>query len=102
GWALEAYKAQALAARTYGFTSAVPTRDYDVRDDQIDQCYGGATVETTAGNAAVTATLGKVITYNGAAIRAYFSSSSGGYTVGVGCWNNGGLCQPNHPDPLPG
>ena len=97
GWHLEAYKAQALAARSYGFTSATPTRDYDVRDDQSDQCYGGATVETTAGNAAVQATLGKVITYNGAAIRAYFASSSGGYTVSVGCWNHGTTCGPSDP-----
>jgi stage II sporulation protein D len=97
GWHHEAYKAQALAARSYGFTSATPTRDYDVRDDQSDQCYGGATVETTAGNAAVAATLGNVITFNGAAIRAYFSSSSGGYTVGVGCWNNGTICKPSDP-----
>jgi stage II sporulation protein D len=97
GWHLEAYKAQALAARSYGFTSATPARDYDVRDDQSDQCYGGATVETTAGNAAVDATLGKVITFNGAAIRAYFASSSGGYTVAVGCWNNGTICKPSDP-----
>lgn len=97
GWHPEAYKAQALAARSYGFTSYVPTRDYDVRDDQVDQCYGGATVETSASIAAVAATLGKVITYNGAAIRAYFSSSSGGYTVGVGCWNHGTTCAANDP-----
>jgi SpoIID/LytB domain protein len=101
GWHIEAYKAQALAARSYGFTSTAPTREYDVRDDQSDQCYGGATVETTAGNAAVQATLGKVITYNGAAIRAYFSSSSGGYTVGVGCWNTGTACKPNDPFLVP-
>jgi len=97
GWHPEAYKAQALAARSYGFTSSAPTRDYDVRDDQQDQCYGGATVETSASIAAVAATAGKVITYNGAAIRAYFSSSSGGYTVGVGCWNHGTTCAPNDP-----
>ena len=97
GWHPEAYKAQALAARSYGFTSAAPTRAYDVRDDQSDQCYGGATVETTASIAAVAATAGKVITYNGAAIRAYFSSSSGGYTVGVGCWNHGTTCAPSDP-----
>ena len=97
GWHIEAYKAQALAARSYGFTSYTPTRDYDVRDDQSDQCYGGATVETTAGNQAVAATAGNVITYNGAAIRAYFSSSSGGYTVAVGCWNHGTTCGPSDP-----
>ena len=97
GWHLEAYKAQALAARTYGFTSTGVGRDYDVRDDQSDQCYGGATVETTAGNQAVAATAGKVITYNGAAIRAYFASSNGGYSLGVGCWNHGTSCVPDDP-----
>src|SRR5439155_18506346 len=61
GWHPEAYKAQALAARSYGFTSYAPARDYDVRDDQTDQCYGGATVETSASIAAVAATAGKVI-----------------------------------------
>ena len=103
GWHLEAYKAQAMAARTYGFTSTGAGRDYDVRDDQMDQCYGGATVETTITNQAVAATLGKVITANGAAIRAYFSSSSGGYTVGDGCWNHGITCGPNSPglSPVP-
>ena len=97
GWHIEAYKAQAYAARTYGFTSVAPTRDYDVRDDQADQCYGGATVETTAGNLAVLQTAGKVITFGGAAIRAYFSSSSGGYTVANGCWNHGTSCGPSDP-----
>jgi SpoIID/LytB domain protein len=101
GWNIEAYKAQAYAARSYGFTSTGTGRDYDVRDDQLDQCYGGATVETTAGNQAVAATAGKVITYNGAAIRAYFSSSSGGYTVGDGCWNNGITCRANQPFLVP-
>ena len=49
----------------------------------------------------VAATAGNVITYNGAAIRAYFSSSSGGYTVGVGCWNTGTVCKPNDPFLIP-
>gem|GEM_PF-1634242 len=101
GWNIEAYKAQAYAARSYGFTSTGVGRDYDVRDDQMDQCYGGATVETTAGNQAVAATAGKVITYGGNAIRAYFSSSSGGYTVGDGCWNNGITCRANSPFLVP-
>ena len=38
-----------------------------------------------------------MITYNGAAIRAYFSSSSGGYTEPVGCWNHGTTCAPSDP-----
>jgi peptidoglycan hydrolase-like amidase len=87
-WHAEALKAQAYAARTYSYTASKPTRDYDVTDDQADQCYGGTRVEVPSSNAAVTATSGKVITYQGASIRAYFASSNGGYTLSDGCWMN--------------
>jgi stage II sporulation protein D len=63
-------------------------RDYDVTDDQADQCYGGTRVEVPSSNTAVTATSGRVITYQGASIRAYFASSNGGYTLSDGCWMN--------------
>jgi stage II sporulation protein D len=93
GWHPEAYKAQALAARSYAFTSYKGgSRDYDVSDDQADQCYGGVqllngrVVESAETKVAIDATLGKVILHNGQAIRAYFSSSSGGYTRPFGCW----------------
>lgn len=87
GWHHEAYKAQAYAAKAYGFTSyRGSASDYDVRDDQLDQCYGGVGAEEPATNAAVEATRGRIPTYNGQVIRAYFSSSSGGYTVADGCW----------------
>jgi stage II sporulation protein D len=95
-WHLEAYKAQAYAARSYAYTSyRGGASDYDVQDDQSDQCYGGVQLADSVGgrpiegdvqNAAVTATAGKVIAYAGAAVRAYFSSSSGGYTLPFGCW----------------
>lgn len=92
-WHLEAYKAQALAARTYAYNSWVgERRDYDVHDDQSDQCYGGVqmrsgrVVETEITNLAVDLTAGKVITQNGAAIRAYFAASNGGFSKPVGCW----------------
>ena len=94
-WHLEAYKAQALAARTYAYNSYQGgKRDYDVADDQADQCYGGTlmrsgrVVETAITNRAVELTAGLLITYQGQAIRAYFSSSSGGYTKSLGCWAN--------------
>ena len=38
GWHLEASKAQAMAARTYGFTSTGTGRDNDVPADQRAQC----------------------------------------------------------------
>jgi len=92
-WHLEAYKAQALAARTYAYASyRGGASDYDVSDDQTDQCYGGVrllngrAVERALTDAAVAATAGKLITYQGKAIRAYFSSSSGGHTKSEGCW----------------
>lgn len=88
-WHPEALKAQAYAARTYSYTASKGTaRDYDVTDDQADQCYGGTRVEVPSSNAAVTATAGRVITYQGASIRAYFASSNGGYTLSDGCWMN--------------
>ena len=87
GWHHEAYKAQAYAAKAYGFTSYRGSgSDYDVRDDQLDQCYGGVGAEEGPSNLAVEATRGRIPTYNGQVIRAYFSSSSGGYTVADGCW----------------
>ena len=88
-WHAEALKAQAYAARTYSYTAFKGTaRDYDVTDDQADQCYGGTRVEVPSSNTAVTATAGRVITYQGASIRAYFASSNGGYTLSDGCWMN--------------
>jgi peptidoglycan hydrolase-like amidase len=88
-WHAEALKAQAYAARTYAYTAYKGgARDYDVTDDQADQCYGGTRVEVPSSNTAVTATSGKVITYQGASIRAYFASSNGGYTLSDGCWMN--------------
>jgi len=87
GWHLEAYKAQAYAARTYAYAKyAGGARDYDVLDDQQDQCYGGTGVETAPTDAAAAATAGKVIAYQGVAIRAYYASSNGGYSMSDGCW----------------
>ncbi len=107
-WHPEALKAQAYAARSYGYSSyRGGASDYDVSDDQSDQCYGGSRVEVASTNTAVAATAGKLITYNNAAIRAYFASSSGGYTLAFGCWGNrvvrsGGtwVCTPDETQPF--
>jgi stage II sporulation protein D len=109
-WHAEALKAQAYAARTYAYSGYKgAARDYDVTDDQADQCYAGTRVEVPSSNAAVTATSGRVITYQGAAIRAYFASSNGGYTLSDGCWMNnvvrsGGawVCSGGQPYLVPG
>ena len=93
-WHLEAYKAQAIAARSYAHSSYKGgSRDYDVLEDQSDQCYGGVqmksgrVVETEITDRAVALTLGKILTSGGETIRAYFSSSNGGYSKALGCWN---------------
>ena len=88
-WHPEALKAQAYAARSYGYASYRGTaRDYDVSDDQADQCYAGVSAESPTTNAAVAATAGKIVTYNGGIVKTYFASSSGGYTLEFGCWGN--------------
>ena len=88
-WHAEALKAQAYAARSYAYASyRGGARDYDVSDDQADQCYAGVTAEGPRTDAAVVATAGRLVTYQNAIVKTYFSSSSGGYTLEFGCWGN--------------
>ena len=86
-WAAEALKAQAYAARSYAYASyRGVARDYDVSDDQADQCYAGVTAEGPRTDLAVALTAGKIVTWNNAPVKTYFASSSGGYTKDFGCW----------------
>jgi SpoIID/LytB domain protein len=88
-WHAEALKAQAYAARSYGYASyRGVARDYDVSDDQSDQCYAGVSAEGPRTDTAVLSTAGKLVTYNGGIVKTYFASSSGGYTLEFGCWGN--------------
>ncbi|WP_082582142.1 SpoIID/LytB domain-containing protein [Aeromicrobium sp. Root236] len=80
-WHREALKAQAVAARTYGVRSILASRYYDICSTTSCQVYGGASRETTATTAAVTATAGKILTYDGKPAFTQFSSSSGGYSA---------------------
>ena len=106
-WHPEALKAQAYAARSYAYASYRGTaRDYDVSDDQSDQCYGGVAAEGPRTDPAVTATAGKLVTYQGGIVKTYFASSSGGYTLEFGCWGtrvvrSGGtwVCNPDPDQP---
>ncbi len=81
-WPAAALQAQAVAARTYGVTST-RTGDFDLYPDTRSQVYSGVTGETTTTNAAVTATAGQYVTYNGKPITAFFFSTSGGRTENV-------------------
>jgi stage II sporulation protein D len=106
-WHAEALKAQAYAARSYAYASyRGVARDYDVSDDQSDQCYGGVAGEYPTTDAAVRATAGRLVTQGGAIVKTYFASSSGGYTLEFGCWGSrvvrsGGtwICTPDATQP---
>jgi SpoIID/LytB domain protein len=84
-WPAEALKAQAVAARTYAITTGggASTRGFDQFPDQRSQVYGGVSAETPATDAAVAATTGQVVTYEGQPVVTYFFSTSGGRTENV-------------------
>ena len=80
-WPAEAVRAQAVAARTYAaFVRAAATAYYDICDTEACQVYGGVSDEHPATTAAVKATKGRVVTYQGAPAFTQFSSSNGGYS----------------------
>ena len=83
GWAAEALKVQAVAARTFAITNSVGGSLFDVYADTRSQEYGGVAAETPSTDAAVAATRGQVVTYDGSPVITYFSSSSGGHTENV-------------------
>jgi stage II sporulation protein D len=83
GWPAEALKAQAVAARTYAITSRAGGGAFDQYADTRSQVYKGVAAETPSTDAAVSATAGQVVTYNGAPVTTYFFSTSGGETEDV-------------------
>jgi stage II sporulation protein D len=82
-WPAQALEAQAVAARTYAITAGAVAADFDVYDDTRSQMYRGVGAESATGNAAVSATSGEVVEYDGRPAATYFFSSSGGYTESV-------------------
>ena len=80
-WPADALRAQAVAARTYAaYERANATGSYDLCDTSACQVYGGADAEDPATDAAVRATRGRVVTYQGQPAFTQFSSSNGGWT----------------------
>jgi len=87
-WHVEAYKAQAVAARTFAIIQRnQKTRyDFDVYDSVLDQVYGGCGTETRKSWEAVRGTWGVVATYRGPSgnpvlLKTYYSSTCGGETA---------------------
>jgi SpoIID/LytB domain protein len=80
-WPAQAVRAQAVAARTYAaFERDTATSYYDICDTESCQVYGGVADEHPATNAAVKATAGRVVLYQGQPAFTQFSSSNGGYS----------------------
>jgi stage II sporulation protein D len=82
-WPAEALKAQAVAARTYAITSHAGGGAFDQYADTRSQVYRGVAAETPNTDAAVSATTGQVVTYNGQPAITYFFSTSGGETEDI-------------------
>ncbi|WP_198299714.1 SpoIID/LytB domain-containing protein [Tumebacillus avium] len=94
GWPMEALKAQAVAARTYAVRKMGGNRwgVADISDDVWDQAYRGYTREAEDTNQAVNATMGQVLTKNGAYVETLYSSNHGGYSGDVAeIWGSQGI-----------
>jgi stage II sporulation protein D len=80
-WPAEALKAQAVAARSYALANLTQNRDFDLFADTRSQVYGGIDAESTEASAAVDATRGEVVLWNGKVADTLFFSTSGGRTA---------------------
>lgn len=79
----EALRAQAIVARTYALKNLGRWNadGFDVYGSVSDQVYGGTAAESEAARQAVQATRGQVLTWQGALVDAFFSSTCGGRTA---------------------
>src|SRR3989441_9519573 len=80
--ALEALKAQAIAARTYALKNRgqFASEGFDLLPTTRSQVYRGLTSETPLTSRAVDETRGLIATYNGEPINALYTSTCGGRT----------------------
>ena len=80
-WPVEALKAQAVAARSYALARRLPGKGFDLYADVRSQVYGGVAGERPSTTAAIEATKGQVLLWEGKPIDALFHSTSGGTTI---------------------
>lgn len=88
-----ALEAQAIAARTYTISHLQARRNhgFDVFASVMDQVYRGATGEDELCNAAIEATAGLVLRWQGEEIDAYYSACCGGMSSRIeSVWPRGG------------
>ena len=72
-----------MAARSYALVSLRGGGSFDVYDDTRSQVYGGIAAEDARATAAVNATAGRVVSWNGAVAHTFFHSTSGGKTAAI-------------------
>ena len=92
--ALEALKAQAVAARTYTLRAmnANASKVYDVVDTTADQVYNGSPAERDRAAEAVDATRGIVAMNDGKLTGTYYTASNGGQTESArNAWGSSGV-----------
>ncbi len=82
--AVEALKAQAVAARTYSFMKSAHAADgFDRCALPHCQVYAGASAEHALSDRAISESAGLILTFEGAPAHAYFSSTCGGHTEAI-------------------
>lgn len=83
--AIEALKAQAIAARTYAVRNLhqFASQGFDLLPTTRSQVYGGLSTEHPLSTRAVDETRGIIATYDGEAINALYTSTCGGRTEDV-------------------
>jgi stage II sporulation protein D len=79
-WSPAALEAQAVAARSYAIATRAVAAPFDVYADGRSQLYLGVGAEKPSTTAAVDATAGQVLFYDGQVATTFFSSTSGGQT----------------------
>jgi stage II sporulation protein D len=82
-WAAEALKCQAIVARSYALAVRKIGGSFDLYSDTRSQVYRGVDGEQPEASAAVDATAGQVVLYQGKVATTYFYSSSGGRTAAI-------------------
>jgi stage II sporulation protein D len=79
-WPINALRAQAVVARSFGLSAGVGGKGFDLYDDTSSQVYGGIAAETGRTNQAVRDTRLQVVEYKGKIAQTLFFSTSGGHT----------------------
>lgn len=89
-WPMDALKSQAIIARSYAlYQKQFPKdKDFDLTSDIYSQVYGGKSSERWRTNRAVDLTKGKILTYQGNILPAYYHAACGGHTEDASkLWN---------------